>query len=185
MSLAFLSTLFGAVSARGAPEQPGDRSNPRLAQLVAQSLEDQLHGMRPEVQHLIAAAPTHAKAWLREIAQVVARCRGGPSDQSKLNLLEYDVTLASGEKLESVYTGHRCVYVGTLRPMVMRVVFDNGVATEAFTDGRELALSVDSAKVECDLMARSLLKIDRMRRPERYFVPGPSAAQIEEQWKPR
>ena len=175
--LAYLQACTGRV-----PEQPGDQPNPKLAEMINTGFAEEIGRMNPVWSPgLLPQAPEHARQWLQEIAEVVARCRYGPSNRSKSNLLEYDITLRSGEQVQSVYSGQRCLY-DVARPLVMRVRFDGGRAGTVTTDGRERALPVDASLAETRLFAQTVLRADWSRRPARYFPPDKTADEIAREW---
>ena len=181
MILASLAAYLSACTGR-VPEQPGDLPNEKLAEMINTGIDEEIRRMNPTWSPgLLPQAPEQARQWLREIAEVVARCRYGPANRSKGNLLEYDITLGSGERIEGVHSGQRCLY-DVARPLVMRVRFDGGRAGTVTTDGRERALPVDASLAETRLLAQSVLRADWSRRPARYFPPDKSAEEIAKEW---
>jgi hypothetical protein len=181
MILASLAAYLSACTGR-VPEQPGDVPNEKLAEMINSGIEEEIRRMNPTWSPgLLPQAPEQARQWLREIAEVVARCRYGPANRSKGNLLEYDITLGSGERIEAVPSGQRCLY-DVARPLVMRVRFDAGRAGAVMTDGRERALPVDASLAETRLFAQSVLRADWSRRPARYFPPDKTAEEISRGW---
>ena len=181
MAFSFLAALLNACT-DGPVEVPGNLANPKLAEMINISLDEEIRRMNPSWSPaFLPQAVGNARLWLQEINEVVARCRHGPRNNSKFNLLEYDISLRSGEVIKDVYTGRRCTYEIS-PPLVMRVRFVGGRVAETVTDGRELKLPVDSAKGETTLLAKSILRADRQRRNARYFAPGKTASEIAKEW---
>lgn len=182
MALAFLTTLLVACTG-GEPELPGDQPNARLATLLETSIDEEIRRMNPVwAPGLLPQAPEQARAWLREIDQVVARCRYGPRNQSKANLLEYDITLRQGAPIIGVFSGQRCLY-GVARPLVMRVRFVDGRVDQVTSDGREREAPVDAALGELRQFAHSVVRADWSRRPAHYFPPDQTPADIAREWQ--
>ena len=181
MAILFLTALLNACT-DGPVEVPGNLANTKLAEMFNASLDEQIKRMNPGWSPaFLPQAASNARLWLGEINDVVARCRYGPRNNSKFNLLEYDITLTNGEVIKDVYTGQRCFYeLGA--PLVMRVRFAKGKVVETLSDGRELKLPVDSAKGDVALLAKSVLRVDRQRRNARYFSPGKTASEISKEW---
>jgi hypothetical protein len=180
-----MPTLLGFLAAclYSPPEVPGQLANPKLAQLINTSLQQEAARMVPSnYPGLTAEASKNTLIWFTEIREVVARCRYGPRNDSKFNLLVYDITLRTGAVIESVYTGRRCLY-GMELPLVMRVRFENGQVVEALTDGRELKQSVQTVKGELLLFAETIIRTDWRRNPARYFPPNKTESQILDEWK--
>ena len=180
--LASLTNLLAACT-QGAREMPGSRANAVLAQLLQAEIDAEIGRMNPTWSPgLIPQAPDNARAWLGEIDDVVARCRYGPRNHSKHNLMEYDVTLRGGERVTDVFSGQRCLY-GVAPPLVMRVRFAQGRVGEVLTDGRELQAPVEAAVPELRKLAESVVRVDWARRPALYFPPEKSAADIARDWE--
>ena len=181
MAIPFLTALLNACI-DGPVEVPGSLPNPKLAEMINTSLDAQIKRMEPGWSPaFLPQAAANARLWLREINDVVARCRYGPRNNSKFNLLEYDITLVGGEMIKDVYTGQRCFYELS-SPLVMRVRFAEGRVVETLSDGRERKLPTDSAKGDVALLAKSVLLVDRQRRNARYFSPGKTASDISKEW---
>jgi len=180
--LASLTNLITACT-EGTREMPGSQANAVLAQLLQGEIDAEVGRMNPTWSPgLIPQAPDNARAWLGEIDDVVARCRYGPRNRSKHNLMEYDVTLRGGERINGVFSGQRCLY-GVAQPLVMRVRFAQGRVGEVLTDGRERRAPVEAAVPELQKLAESVVRIDWMRRPALYFPPEKSAADIAREWE--
>lgn len=183
--MALLTSLTAVLAActGGTPETPGDQSNPMLAGLLQKALDAEVGRMNPVwAPGLLGSAPASAREWLANIDEVVARCRYGPRNRSKHNVLEYDLTLRGGEKVLDVYSGQRCLY-GLVRPLVMRVRLENGQVQDVLTDGRERQSPVDAVSPEVQQFARSLIQADWKRRPAHYFPPEKSKADIAREWR--
>jgi hypothetical protein len=112
----------------------------------------------------------------------VARCRYGPDNHTKANLLEYDIALRGGEVLRGVYSGQRCLYP-MAPPLIMRVRFDGGSVREVLTDGRERSAPVDAAMNEMNQFAHSVVQADWQRRPALYFPPDKTPEEIAREWQ--
>ena len=183
MAIPFLTALLNACT-DGPLEMPGNLPNPRLVELINISLDEQVKRMDPGWSRgFLPQAAGNARMWLQEVNDVVARCRYGPRNHSKFNLLEYDILLNSGEVIKDLYTGQRCTYQIS-PPLVMRVRFERGRVVEALTDGRERNAPVASAKGEIDLLAKGVLRADWSRRQSLYFLPDKTAAEISKEWQP-
>lgn len=183
MAFPFLAALLNACT-DGPVEVPGSLPNPKLAELINASLDEQIKRMDPGWSRgFLPQAAGSARLWLQEINEVVARCRHGPRNNSKFNLLEYDISLRTGEVIKDVYTGQRCTYEIGL-PLVMRVRFAGGRAIEALTDGRERNSPVASSKGEIDQLSKGVIRADWSRRNALYFVPGKTASEISKEWLP-
>jgi hypothetical protein len=167
------------------PEKPGTQSNPKLATLVQQALNKEISSMNPTwAPGLRPGAGVVASSWLNQIAQVTSRCRAGPDDTSKFNKLEYEISLKSGEVISKIYSGMLCQYQpGFGKPLIMKIVFKDGRATDAFTDGRELAESVSYAQRWISNCAEKIIRADWKRRPDAYFKEAKSAEQIRKEWE--
>ena len=182
MAFSFLTALLNACT-DGPVEVPGNLPNPKLVEMINASLDEQIKRMEPAWSPgFLAQAAGNARLWLQEINEVVARCRHGPRNNSKFNLLEYDILLRSGEVIKDVYTGQRCVYEISL-PLVMRVRFVGGRVAEALTDGRERNSPVASAKGEIDQLSKGVVRADWQRRHALYFLPGKTASEISKEWQ--
>jgi hypothetical protein len=181
MALSSLAALLSACT-DGPVEMPGNLSNPKLVELINASLQDDLKRMDPRSSPgFIPQAAINAQLWLKDVSEVVARCRYGPRNRSKFNLLEYDITLGSGEIIKNVYTGMRCTYeVGS--PLVMRVRFENGQVAEVLTDGRERKSPVDAVKGEINLLSKQVIRADWDRHRLRYFYPAKTTDEISKEW---
>ena len=179
-----LSSLTAFISActDGPVEMPGNLPNPKLAELMNDGLQEDIKRMDPRSSPgFIPQAAANAQLWLKEINDVVARCRYGPRNRSKFNLLEYDITLANGEIIKNVYTGMRCSYeVGA--PLVMRVRFESGRVVEVLTDGRERNSPVASAKGEVNLLSKHVIRADWGRQRLRYFHPAKTTEETSKEW---
>jgi hypothetical protein len=184
MILASLAAYLSACTGR-VPEQPGDQPSPRLAELINGAIAREIAGMDPALlPGLLPQAGEQARRWLQEISQVVARCRYGPGNNSKSNLLEYDIVLASGEQITGVYSGQRCYYP-VARPLVMRVQFQGGQVREVTTDGRERERPVDASLGEIQQFAERVLRADWKRSPTRYFRAAKSSDEAAREWDVR
>ena len=184
MILASLAAYLSACTGR-TPEQPGDTPSPKLVELINGAIAREIAGMDPALlPGLLPQAGDEARRWLQEISQVVARCRYGPGNNSKSNLLEYDITLASGEQITGVYSGQRCYYP-VAKPLVMRVQFQGGRVREVTTDGRERERPVDASLGEIQQFAERVLRADWKRSPARYFRPAQGGNDAAREWDPR
>lgn len=182
MAISFLTALLSACT-DGAVEVPGDVPNPKLAEMINISLDEEIRRMNPTwAPGLIPQAAASARLWLKEINEVVSHCKYGPRNSSKFNLLEYDVALNSGDVVKDVFTGQRCIYDVSL-PLVMRVRFVEGKVIEVFTDGRERGAPVDAALSETNQFAESVIRVDWSRNRARYFPASKTEAQISDEWK--
>ena len=182
MAFALLTALLNACT-DGAVELPGSLPNAKLAQMINASLDEQIKRMDPGWSRgLLPQAAANARLWLQDINEVVARCRHGPRNNSKFNLLEYDISLRTGEVIKDVYTGQRCTYEIGL-PLVMRVRFLGGRVAEALTDGRERHSPVASSKGDIDQLSKAVIRADWSRRNALYFVPGKTASEISKEWQ--
>jgi hypothetical protein len=181
MILSSLAGLLGAC-ADGPAEMPGNLSNPKLAELINVSLQDHILRMDPKSSPgFIPQAAANAQLWLKEINEVVARCRYGPKNNSRFNLFEYDIKLTSGELIQSVFSSRRCSY-STEVPLIMRVKFKSGRAIDVFTDGRELKQPVDMVRSDIQGFIDTVVKADLRRNPARYLQPDKTAEQIAKEW---
>lgn len=180
-----LCAALGACGFGAGPEVPGDQPNPMLAAMASEHLDGALRRLDPRwVAQLQPGAQAQAQQWLGEIAEVVARCRYGPGDRSRGNLMEYDITLASGEVLRDVQGFRRCSY--DLRPpLVMRVRFRDGRVDAVLTDGRERRFPPDDARNDLNTLVDAILRADQTRRPALYFPPGMTQADLDRLWTPR
>jgi hypothetical protein len=181
MVLSSLAALLSACT-DGPVEMPGNLSNAKLVELINASLQEDIKRMDPRSSPgFIPQAAANARLWLKDIGEVVARCRYGPRNRSKFNLLEYDITLGNGEIIKDVYTGMRCSYeVGS--PLVMRVRFESGQVADVLTDGRERNSPVDAAKGEINLFSKQVIRVDWDRHRPRYFNPAKTADEISNEW---
>lgn len=180
-----LSSLTALISActDGPVEMPGNLPNPKLAELINASVQEQVRLMNPVwAPGLIPQAAANAHLWLKEINEVIAHCRYGPRNSSKFNLLVYDLKLNTGEEIKDVYSGQRCIYE-LARPLVMRVRFKEGVVNEVLTEGRELATPVDAARSEINQFAESVVRVDWRRNAARYFPANKSDTAISDEWR--
>jgi hypothetical protein len=179
-----LSTMIGAC-ADGPAEKPGSLSNPKLAELANIGLKEQVRLMNPvRAPGLIPQAAANANLWLTEIDEVVAHCKYGPRNNSKSNLLVYEVTLNTGEVIKDVSSGQRCFYE-VAKPLVMRVRFKAGIVNEVLTDGRELTSPVAAARGEMNQFAESVVRVDWRRNAQRYFTAKKSDSEISDEWRAR
>ncbi|GAA4349834.1 hypothetical protein GCM10023165_36920 [Variovorax defluvii] len=184
MILASLAAYLSACTGR-TPEQPGDMPNPKLVALINGAIAREIAGMDPAQRPgLLPQAGEHARQWLKEISQVVARCRYGPGNDAKSNLLEYDIVLVSGEEIKGVYSGQRCYYP-VAKPLVMRVRFQDGQVQEVTTDGRERERPVDGSMGEIQQFAERVLRADWRRNPARYFRAVPGREDMAREWDMR
>jgi len=168
-----------------AREQPGTIPNPLLAQMMEDALALELTRIEQQVSNkkMRPDAASQTRSWLQEVAEIVARCRHAPSDQSKFNLMEYDITLRTGERIENIYSGHNCAYWSEYRPLLMRVRLEQGRFADVLTDGRERKHPPAFFKNDAVNLVAALLKTGRARAPALYFFSQPSAADIAQQWK--
>jgi hypothetical protein len=182
--LIILMALTMLLSSCGrAPEQPGDIPNPKLVELLNTSLNQQVNAMITfTMPGLLPQAADNTRVWLHQINEVVARCRYGPGNHGKRNLLEYDITLRSGEVLRDVFTGRRCLYPER-PPLVMRVRFESGQVREVLTDGRERKTSPDAAMGEINQFAESVAHADFDRHPALYFRAAKTPEDIAREWE--
>ncbi len=181
--LSSLSILLLAACTGGARETPGDEANPRLAELINESLDRHIGGMHGNPRDvLLPGAPEQARAWLGKLRAATTGCRNGPRDESRYNTFQYELVLADGTRIGEVPGHRRCTYEGPL-PLIMQVTFEDGRAVQAYTDGRERRQLPDAALPDIDAFTLALLRVDQQRHPELYRPPAPTAAQIEEQWK--
>lgn len=179
-----LSSLAGLLSGctDGPVEMPGNLSNPKLVELINSGIEEDIDGMNSKSPRgFIPQARANARLWLKDINEVVARCRYGPDNHSRFNLFEYDIKLTNGEVLQSVFSSRRCRYNADI-PLVMRVKFKLGQAVEVFTDGRELKQPVEKARPDIQALIDTVVKADLRRNPARYFQPDKTAEQIAKEW---
>jgi hypothetical protein len=178
-----MSLLTACLAAE--PEKPGTQSNPKLASLVQQSLNKEISSMNPTwAPGLKTGAGLVASSWLAQIVEVTSRCRYGPDDTSKFNKLEYEVTLKSGEVISKIYSGMLCQYQpGFGKPLIMKLVFKDGLAVDAFTDGRERAEPVSYAQRWISNCAEKIIRADWKRRPDAYFKDAKSVEQIRKEWE--
>ena len=182
MAISFLTALFSACN-DGAVEAPGNLPNPKLAEMINTSLDQEIRRMNPVwAPGLIPQASASARLWLKEISEVVAHCKYGPRNSSKFNLLEYDISLKSGDVIKDVFTGQRCIYEVSL-PLVMRVRFAEGVAIQVLTDGRERASPVDAAMSEINQFAETVIRVDWRRNRALYFPAAKTEVQISDEWQ--
>jgi hypothetical protein len=178
--------LFLLVSAgclEAPPETPGNLSNPKLVELINREIAVELRQIdpdkspawRPEARQL-------TEAWMTGINEVIARCRFGKNSERRFNQIELDIYIINGEPLLNVYTGQSCHYK-IQAPLVMKVKFENGKAVDAFTDGRELRGSIDAVRYEISKFAEHTVKADRSQNRDKYFVPGKTKKEIEDEWR--
>jgi hypothetical protein len=176
--LALLAACFD-----GPREVPGNLANPKLAQLLNEALDAEIKRMNPTWSPgLMPQAADNAKLWLKEIDEVVARCRYGPGNTSKFNLLEYDIRLQSTTVIEDVYSGHRCLY-GFTSPLIMRVRFHEGRVVQVLTDGRELKNPVDAVRSDAGIFAEKIIRADWDRNRSKYFPAPKTSEQIRDEWQ--
>jgi hypothetical protein len=166
------------------PEAPGNRSNPKLASLLQEALSKEIASMNPTWSPgLKTSANLVASAWLNQIVEVTSRCTYGPTDLSKFNKLEYDIKLKSGEVISKVYSGMVCQYQsGFGKPLVMRLVFQDGKVVSAFTDGREIDEPISYSQRWISNCAEKIIRVDWRRQPELYFKESKTKEQIRQEW---
>jgi hypothetical protein len=165
------------------PEKPGSLTNPKLVELINQQVENQLRAIDPKkLAAFRSDARINVEIWLSSIDEAIARCRHGPGDDTKSNMLVLDIETKTGISIKELYTGQRCFYQLS-KPLVMRVKFEKGRAIDAKTDGRELKSSVSVVKGEIAEFAHILVRADFSRNRGQYFIPEKSEREIAEEWK--
>jgi hypothetical protein len=167
------------------PEKPGNRSNPKLASLIQDALAKEIALMNPTwAPGLKPSANLVASDWLSQIDEVTSRCRYGPDDFSKSNKLEYDIKLTSGEIIKGINSGMVCQYQsGFGKPLIMKIVFKDGKATNAFTDGREINEPISYSQSWISNSAEKIIRADWKRRPDFYFKENKTKEQIRKEWE--
>jgi hypothetical protein len=184
-SITIIAMLLAAGCAKDPPEQPGDRSNPKLSQLIQQAINKEIASMNPTwAPGLRAGANLTASSWLNQIAEAVSGCTGSSRDLSKHNKLVYQIKLQSGETITGIYSGLLCQYQqGFGKPLVMKVTFKDGVVQNVHTDGREFEEPVSYAKGFVSNFAEKILLEDRRRRPTFYYKQSPTQGEIKREWR--
>lgn len=166
------------------PEKPGTLSNPRMAQMLNEALDEEVRQIGDSIMYpgYIREADDNARLFLRSVKEVVSRCSGGRSDNSKFNKRVLDVTLADGTVLKGQYTGESCYYM-IEEPNIYRVFFENGRVSDVQSDGREKNKPVDGFKTEAGSFAGNLLNVDVRRNRHRYFPEQKTADDFRREWE--
>jgi hypothetical protein len=177
-----LVLLVSAGCLESPPETPGNLSNPKLVELINGEIAVELSQIQPEKNSVWRPeARQLTEAWMSTIKEVTTRCRFGKNSERRFNQIELDIYVINGEPLLNVYTGLSCHYK-MQAPLVMKVKFEKGKAVDALTDGRELRGSINSIRYEISKFAEQTVKADRSRNRDKYFAPGPTKKEIEEEW---
>ncbi|WP_244224426.1 hypothetical protein [Corallococcus sicarius] len=157
------------------PEEPGNLSSPTLARLLNESIDAALAEMNPmHAPGLIPEAAANSRVFLRELKEVVARCRMGRLEPNqKYNRLEYHLVRVDGVRLKPIVSG---VGMGCgTNPLIFRATFKDGRVAEAFTDGRERQYSVAEVSHRVREFGKNVTWSDWGYHRERYFPPEPPA----------
>jgi hypothetical protein len=167
------------------PEKPGNLSNPKLAAMFQKAFEKEIAGMNPVWKPgLKAGSPLLARSWLSKIKEVSSRCKFGPDNRTKFNLLEYSIKLENGESIDGVYSGLLCQYQpGFGKPMITIIQMTAGNVVDAKTDGRERDLPVSYADEWVNNLAEKVLGVDQTRRANLYFGTESSKQENRKAWE--
>lgn len=165
-------------------EAPGNRLSPGLARMINDALTAELKRV-PELHaaaELGVTASLVAREWLAEVKEVVARCRRGPDDETKWNLMEYDVSLYGGGSVEGLYSGLICEYGSKLPPLVMRVRWSDGQVVDVLTDGRERGASPSTFEKDAAGIAAAVIRAGQDRKVDPPIPPMLSATENTRAW---
>jgi len=166
-------------------ELPGNLQSPGLARMLNDALAAEFRRMEvpDEAMRFKPDAAVQTRRWLGGLKEVVARCRHGPDNDTKANLLEYDIRLQDGTSIENVYSGRNCAYWSELRPLVMRVRWENGRVAEVLTDGRESRSPPSFFQNDATSLVIAVLRTDRARHAAAYFEIAPTTADNARAWQ--
>ncbi|MCP3098664.1 hypothetical protein LZ198_07215 [Myxococcus sp. K15C18031901] len=155
------------------PAEPGDIPSPTLAKVLNESIDKAVVDQSPEKwPGLIPEAEANSRLFLRELAQVVARCsKGRLEPNQKYNRMTYFLVRADGTRPEPITSRRGCGEDS----LIFRLTFKDGRITEAFTDGRERQYAVDHVRtlVHVREFGDHLISADKQLHPERYFRAPP------------
>jgi len=166
------------------PEKPGTLSNPRMAEMLNEALDEHIRTMGNSIMYpgYIREADDNARLFLKDVKEVVSRCTKGPKGEPRFNKRVLDVTLNNGTVLEDQYTGESCYYI-VEKPNIYRVFFKDGRVVDVQSDGREKERPVENFRVEANSFAEYLIKVDIRLHGERYFPREKSSREIREEWE--
>jgi hypothetical protein len=167
------------------PAEPGDISSPTLAKVLNESIDTAVADLDPEKwPGLIPESAANSRVFLRELAEVVARCSKGPLEPNqKYNRMLFHLVGVDGFRYEPI-TSRGCGEDS----LIFRATFKDGRIAEVFTDGRERRHSVEEVKgmVNIREFGKALISSDKQRHPERYYPrapPPPPPRDVSKDWE--
>ncbi|WP_233597526.1 MULTISPECIES: hypothetical protein [Corallococcus] len=167
------------------PAEPGDISSPTLAKVLNESIDTAVADLDPKTwPGLIPEAAANSQVFLREVAEVVARCSKGPLEPNqKYNRMLLHLVGVDGSRYEPI-TSRGCGEDS----LIFRATFKDGRIAEVFTDGRERRYSVEEVKglVNIREFGKRLISSDKTRHPERYYraaPPQPPPRDVSKDWE--
>lgn len=167
------------------PAEPGNIANPKLAELLNESIDAAISRMNPtDAPGLLPAAAANSRVFLTEVSEVVARCSKGRFEPNqKYNKLEYHLLRTDGVRYGPIYTGGgRC----GKHTLIYRAVFKDGRVAEAFTDGSERQYPISQVRGAVAEFGKHVTWSDWKYHEARYFAPtpaGPTQADIAKEWE--
>ena len=169
-----LGCVLGLAGCSKKAENPKAPNNV-MARLITQVLQAEIGAVEaksaPDSQdHFIPAAAENTREWIAEVDQVVARCRNGKEGKGRFNSIVYDVKLKEGRVIDNVYSSARCGLNG-IQPLEMWVSFRGDKVTVEL-DEKDKSVSAGINHKDAVNLVKTLLKIDRTLRPNRYYAPG-------------
>ncbi|MBL0912548.1 MAG: hypothetical protein IBJ09_09250 [Bacteroidia bacterium] len=166
------------------PEKPGTLSNPRMAEMLNEALDQRIRSIGDSIMYpgYTREADDNARLFLKEVKEVVPRCTKGPNDNARFNKRVLDVTLNNGTVLEDQYTGESCYYM-IEKPNIYRVFFKDGRVVDVQSDGREKERPVENFRVDANSFAEYLIKVDIGQHKDRYFPREKTRKEIRDEWE--
>ncbi|MBP9086096.1 MAG: hypothetical protein KBG15_08255 [Kofleriaceae bacterium] len=153
---------------------PGNISNPKLAAMSYQQVA-------PWDARMTGAGMngTHQQGtvtWMQEIAEVSYNYI--ETSTRKISHYQAEITLRNG--------AHVPAHCGKDAALVVRFKIVNGLATDAWSDGRELKSDVATATLQLNNVIDCVIRADMQLHPNRYFKQAPvgkTPSEISNEWK--
>jgi hypothetical protein len=129
----------------------------------------------------LPTAKKKVEDYLKTIKQVESYARYGVTSTQYRNLIELKITFNNGVVVNNVHTGAPCSGYGTPH-LLLKVLMQNGTATQVFTNGVEKNGSPDWIINDLNVLARYTIYNDVSQNRSDYYIPEKSKVDFDKEW---
>ncbi len=130
----------------------------------------------------ISASRENFILFLKSISQIQSHTRYGVTSSKTRNNFEVDILFKDGSTAKNLYTSNVC-YRSLGDCLLLKVIMQNGLATQVFTNGVEKNGSPDWIVNDLNTLIEAANHYDKDRNRNNYFLPDKTKKDFKKEWE--